>query len=393
MMRSTLTSLVAGGLIAALPAGALGDMTPKQPFELVREMRTLQDETTQGNAEAHIQQRRLSAQIAQQLVSADPSVWSDPKNVRAAVIYTLSGGDPRVLKALFGVRSLPGVEERLLNGALAYGQGRTADAAELLAAIDARSLEPNLGAHVALVQSALLAAKDARKAIALLGDARLMAPGTLVEDAALRRQTFAVADTGDVDAFDALASHYMRRFAHSIYAGGFRDQFAVEVASERYGQSQERLAKLEAMLERLDVAVRRQCYLLIAHQAVIKGRVELARLVTRRAVALASADSIEAARAKVYEAAILIVTDDYDRGLEALRRIERSKLEERDAELADVAMAVASEVRRPAEPGETIPAADAGKNDGTTPAADTLKSVERAQQALARVDALLSGVP
>ena len=69
-----------------------------QPFELVRALRTLQDRATQGDGGAHAQQRRLSSQIAEQLLTADASVWTDPKNVRAVVVYALSGGEPRVLK-------------------------------------------------------------------------------------------------------------------------------------------------------------------------------------------------------------------------------------------------------------------------------------------------------
>ena len=210
-------------------------------------------------------------------MAADPSVWGDPTNVRAVVMYVLSGGEPRVLKGLFGRRSLPGVDEKLLNGALAYSEGRDADAAELLAAVDVRTLERNLGAHVALAQAVLLVAKDPKKAIALLDDARLLSPGTIIEEAALRRQASAVAAAGDTSAYNTLASHYLRRFPNSVYANSFREQFAVEVAGDRYGQAPEQLAKLEAMLDGLDVASRRQSYLLIAHQAVTGGRVELAR--------------------------------------------------------------------------------------------------------------------
>lgn len=383
MMRKRCILVLAFGVAMALSTPIAAEVG-QQPYEMVRALRALQDRAAQGDGSAHAEQRRWNAQIAEHLIAADPSVWDDPKNVRAAVVYALSGGEPRVLKALFKRRKLPGVDEKLLNGALAYSEGRDTDARELLADVDVRALEPSLGAHVALVQSTLLAAKDPKRALALLDEARLLSPGTLIEEAALRRQASVVATTGDMTAYNTLASHYMRRFPNSIYAKGFREQFAMEVASERYGHAPEQLARLETTLARLDVTSRRHAYLHIAHHAVIGGRVELARLAARHAVALTSEGSVEHTRSRIYEAAILIVTDDHDTGLAVLTSVDRSKLDEGDAELLDAAMSVVAEVRRPLLDADVL-AATAGIGDVPVP-----KAVELARKVIARVDMLLN---
>lgn len=251
MRRLASTVLLSFASLLALPAGTtLCQEAAKQPFELVRSLRALQDRIAQGDTAAHAAQRKLVAEIAEEMVAANATVWSDPRNARAAIIYALSGGEPRVLKPLFRVRALPGIDDKLLNGALAYSEGRNAEAAELLANIDPRALDPSLGGHVALVRSTLVAGKDAAKAIPLLDDARLLAPGTLVEEAALRRQTFLVAVAGDRDGFEMLASQYMRRFPNSVYAGSFREQYAMEITGERYAA--ERLPRLEATLRELE---------------------------------------------------------------------------------------------------------------------------------------------
>jgi chemotaxis protein MotC len=385
-MRSAFRILLVACAAAAPMSAAAQGQDAQQPFELIRSLRVLQDRAAQGDSAAYPRQRQLSAQIAEQMIAANPSVWDDPTNVRAVVMYVLSGGEPRVLKGLFGRRSLPGVDEKLLNGALAYSEGRDADAAELLGAVDVRTLERNLGAHVALAQAVLLVAKDPKKAIALLDDARLLSPGTLIEEAALRRQASVVAAAGDTSAYNTLASHYLRRFPNSVYATSFREQFAAEVASDRYGQAPEQLAKLEAMLDGLDVVSRRQSYLLIAHQAVTGGRVELARLAARHAVALTTEGSAEHTRSRIYEAAILIITQDHDMGLAVLQSIDRSTLADSDAELLDAAMAVAGEVRRPLLISEP-PVAFAEGPETPLP-----KSVELARKVMARVDMLLNEV-
>lgn len=390
MRRIWQATLIIGICLAPMPQ-ARGDDTVKQPYELVRGLNALQDESTRGNAEAHVRQRQLISLLAQQLVSADAEAWKDPKNVKAAVVYALSGGEPRVLKSLFALRQLPGVDEKLLNAALAYSEGRNVDALELLNHIDARTLDPGLGARVALVHSGLMAIKDPKGAVALLDEARLLAPGTVVEDAALRRQAFVVAGLGDFDAFEMLASQYMRRFPNSIYANAFREQFANEVASDKYGQDAERLRRLEAMLEGIDVANRRQCYLLIAQEAVTRGRVELARLAARHAVRLTVDDGVNHARSRVYEAATLVVTEDYESGVAALMSIDKTGLDPRDVELLQAAFAVAEEVRRPPSAHEvTVSSPDsmpAAKNELVP---EKLKAVELAQKVVARVDAILA---
>ena len=83
---------------------------------------------------------------------------------------------------------------------------------------------------MALVQSALLAQSDFKAAIERLDEVRLLMPGTLVEEAALRREIFLVGQVDDFDKFESLAMQYFRRYRHSIYAGTFRQRFSLAVA-------------------------------------------------------------------------------------------------------------------------------------------------------------------
>lgn len=384
-------------LLAALTGPALAQDGRAQPFELVRSLRTLQDRIAYGDAEAYAAQKPLIARIANELTAADPSVWDDPRNARAAVIYALSGGEPRALKPLFRVRKLSGIDDKLLNGALAYCGGHNADAAELLGGVAPRSLEPTLGAQVALVRATLASAKEPAKAITLLDDARLLAPGTLIEEAALRQQTFLVAAAGDTERFDALASQYMRRFPSSIYAKSFREQYAAEMARERF--STERMTRLEAALGGMDAPNRRQFSLSIAREGVLKGRFALAKFAAEKALGLIDEDNSDRARARLYEAAAVIVTEDAGQGLSSLDTVDRSKLDQYDAELLDAVAGIAREVaRRPQELAsadlESPPPPPTGGRrvrDAERMAA-TIKTTKTVRQALAKVDAMLGEV-
>ncbi len=215
---------------------------------------------------------------------------------------------------------------------------------------------------------------------------RLLAPGTIIEEAALRRQIALLAATADVDRFEMLATHYLRRFPNSVYAGGFRQKFALAFAANTNAADAERLARLTSMLGGVGAAERGEVYLMIAGEALVKGKADLARLAASNAVALAKEDSDEKERARLYEGAALIVTDDFDRGIEVLSAMERGKLGEPERVLLDAALSIAGQIRRmPAEPEvDSAPPADNAK--GTDPD----QVLERAQKALARVDQMLS---
>jgi chemotaxis protein MotC len=363
--------------VALLPAH--GQEAAREPADLIRSLQTMQDEIARGSTSAHLSQRALIAQIAEQLALAKPEVWKEPKNARAAVTFVLSGGDPRILKRLSELGIPPGIDEKLVQGALAYGEGRNAEAIDLLVRINARSLDPGIAGHLALVQAELIAIKDARKALASLDEARLLSPGTLIEEAALRRQISLVAAAKDFDRFDMLAANYLRRFARSVYAASFRQQFATDVAGRDAG-SAGRMAKLAGALEAVDAPDRRDIYLLIAREALIRGKFELARLAGGNAVRLAEEASPERSRAMLYEAAAFVVGGDMETGMSALQAMDKAELDEEDAELLEAARSVAAEVRRP-------PAASQALADTPIP-----KAVEAARQSMARVDQLIEGV-
>ena len=99
--------------------------------------------------------------------------------------------------------------------------------------IDARTLAPSLGGYIALAQSALAAKEDPRRAMRLLDEARLLAGGTLVEEAALRRTVFLADETSDLSRFVASSSQYLRRYQRSVYAENFRRRFGEAVT--RFG--------------------------------------------------------------------------------------------------------------------------------------------------------------
>ncbi len=122
-MRALSLSLLL--LLATPPAVAqTTNGSDKKPFELVRELQIFQDQAVMKSKNARAQQTDFIAKVAKQLTNFDASAWADRRNARAAVIYVLSGGDPRVLSKLLGSGAAFGVDDQLVKGALAYGERR-----------------------------------------------------------------------------------------------------------------------------------------------------------------------------------------------------------------------------------------------------------------------------
>ncbi|MGO8078035.1 chemotaxis protein, partial [Rhizobium leguminosarum] len=67
----------------------------------------------------------------------------------------------------------------------------------------------------------VLIATKPTEALDLYDKARLAAPGTIVEEAALRRSVAICVDNGMLDRGMAYSQRYVRRFLHSPYASQF----------------------------------------------------------------------------------------------------------------------------------------------------------------------------
>jgi chemotaxis protein MotC len=383
--------MVAIFLIFGASAPVLAADEGTAPYEVVRELRIFQDRAVLRARETPAQQRKEFEKIGTKLAKFDPGVWTEPKNARAIVIFVLSGGDPHLLRKLIDKGVAFGIDKQLVLAALAYAERRDDDAIKLLEGMDLNSLDKSIAGHIALVHALLIEKKDPPKSLALLDMARILSSGTVVEEAALRRQTIMEAKAQKFDAFETLASQYFRRFPKSIFASSFRRQFAEEVVAPLYGSDAKRLSRLESMFRGLGESDRHKVCLLIAEEGIAKGNVAMVRFAAESA-ALKSA-SPDALRIQLYAAAALVVTEKSEEGLVMLRTINRSMLGARDQAVLDAALAVVREVRRPPRPvssADAEPEAEAKASPEGGPSGPPASSrLARAEEMLAGVDKLL----
>lgn len=365
------------------------------PVQMLRTLQLMQDQIAIGSTEAHMGQRGLLTILDNRFMDLPPEVWEDGKNIRAAIAFVLSGGNPQILRKLLelGNPAIPIEDRSFVEGTLAYVEGREEESKGKLLSVNVQSLPPMLGAQLALVQSALVVRTDPKKSSDLLDFVRLQAPGTLLEEGALRRQVFVASQTGDVKKFLALSSGYLRRYRHSIYAGNFRQRLASALTRIDFGRDQGLFEGVVEMLMDLEPDARRDIYLLAARSSIEQGKTHSARMLAEKAKELSEGDVVSAARAKLYRAAAMIVSPEtIGMAVEDLKGIDRTKLEASDAMLLDSALSMAGHIR--VMPGDKTadkssrpspPPSDVNKQQ----APEQLQAVLKAQDALSRIDKLI----
>ena len=357
---------------------------PGEPYELVRALQAVQDGIANGDTAAHGSHVALIRQIGEKFLAADPAVWSNPQNGQAVVIYLLSGGAPQIVRKL--PRDKMNVDEHLFNGALAYVEGRQEEAREQLKDVKPRTLPSGLGGQVALVQGALFARAEASFAIERLDDARLLLPGTLVEEAALRREILLVGQAEDFDKFEFLTLAYLRHYRNSVYAGDFWQRFSTGLTQSSLALDGRRFARIAALLEQIDRASRLKLYLVIARAAMLRGQLSVTRLAGERALTLSADASTERERAHFFRGVSRALTDEYDGGLAELKAIDRSKLPERDVPLLNATVQLALDIRKPLPGG--ITAAKPPATPARLDLASSTVTLARAQKQLGELELL-----
>lgn len=344
-------ALLAGATAGARSQDAGGGPLP---YELVRSLQSLQEQVAQGNSHATVAQRSLLARMDVGFIQMPPDVWQDPRNARAAVIHLLSGGHPDVMRYLLTLDPAPVIDRKLMEASLAYIEGREDEMRDLLEDIDPLDLPSGLGGHVALVKAASYLRSDPARARELLQVASLLMPGTLVEEAALRREVFVAGIMGDVDHFRVLSTRYLRRFSNSIYAGDFRRRFALAIDTLGFVKSEDKFALIVPVLHEFDADSRRGLYMRLARSALLAGHLNVARKSTEEAMILAVEGTREREILKVYSAATRLEPEMISENRDLLWSIDKSALSYEDLALLDGVYTVLNSVRHFPEPPDNV---------------------------------------
>ena len=329
-----------------LAASAHGrDPDDLAPYKMIRSLQYVQDSVVLGDHSAMEMQRFLLSTIDERLRTADPSIYADPRNVDAALVYAMSGGNPETLELLTRKDVAGHFDPRITDAVRIYLGGRGSTNAKTLAEIFPEYRNLAIGPYLALVSANSVLRKDPKLALNYFDWARLSAPGTIVEEAALRRSIHVAEQNGMVDKGITYSSLYARRFLHSPYASQFADLF-VRLAVENFEEIGE--ATIPEILSFMDRPRRREVYLRMARLSAISGKDRLATLAADRAQALSGeGEEVPKTLADLYSGLASISSSNVGEAMEKLIAIPDADLSAKDRALKEAARAVAEEVLRP----------------------------------------------
>jgi chemotaxis protein MotC len=374
-MHAVLFSL----MLLCAPACAQ-DAGPLSLSQMLRDWRRQHDHAVSGDIHAGQAAHALSGSLARGFSALEATAATGPEKIAAAA-FVLEGGDAGAVKHILTVPAP--MQEPLAEGVLAYGERDFGKAAKLLLPISARDQHPVIAAPLALVQAVLAFTASPQSVPHLLREARLLAPGTFVEEAALRRQAFAALESGQTGQREQMVTVYLRRFPQSVHAAPFVLKFAqLSVVSDAmHGEAM--FAALAPSVAALGPEREREFYLAIACASVLAGNTSVAVNAAQNALKRLPAGGLGALRAHLYEAAAAVVTSRRDEVAARLRAIDRGRLPQEDAALLDAALAIAEAIASP-------PSASAATPDSPRQFAAP-GVIDVARRSLADADAYLSG--
>jgi chemotaxis protein MotC len=379
----------------ALALAALALLAPAAAFadalnltEMANDLQRLQFQIAQGDKAAYAAQFIQLKTIGAAIATAKPETWKDKGAADSLVIYILSGGPLADVVSLLKGDAIVESERSLARGALAYATNHEADAIDLLGKADLGALDARLAGQVAFAHSVLETKRDPKTATELLDWSRLLAPGGLVEEAALRREITLLAEAKDVRRVAMLTRQYSTRFAASLYAAEFFHELAGAIARLGLADDPLNYQLLSNAAAALPPDARQDFLLTLAKSEVVNARFDAASGAATEAFRGARADTPDAARARLYLAASRIFSDGYDAAAADLQSLAASKLDPTDANLLAAARRVAAELRiAPDAAGVDAEEPSPGEGDKDKADAPAL-TIKRAQDALKRTSAL-----
>lgn len=288
---------------------------------------------------------RVLGHIAGQLRQARPEVWDKPANAYAIFIYLLNGGNPDVVRGIIATLKPDQIDPKLIAGSLAYADGDALRTVENFQQLPS-NMPSELIASIYLVTASQLASIDAITALTRLDYIRLNAPGTLLEEAALRRGLTIAAGLGDTDKVRTFARNYLQRFELSPYSEDFFRQLVDALLKLRNKISDD---DVEEMASLAWPGARLPFYLRIARGSIVSGDLSRARFASEHAAALATSLKADDTQAKLYLAVSNVGSDKTGEAGRILSNLPKDRLHGRDIKLLEAATAMAGRIMQQPE--------------------------------------------
>jgi len=306
--------------------------TSTQSLASLHKLQAIQDSLAHGDKSALDSQTRLLSELGAQLKMSDEAFLEERQNFYTTLLYLIYGGDPEHVQHLLKNGPDSETDRQLIEGVLAYAEGREMDFHAALGGenLDDRTWSHALRASLYLALTPYMARKNPQLAEARLDYIRLVAPGSLFEEAALRRQIKIAAMREDKNKIATFVRHYTARFANSPYMRDFWAEVMEAISAMQPILTQE---ETETLLTPMPEKLRLIAHLQFARLALIDGRLEQAIWNAQAAEVLAYNQGENVTLARFYQIAAKAPTIEANQALVSLQEMTPENLPERDRAL------------------------------------------------------------
>lgn len=204
-------------LAASLFSTSAHAADPIKVDSLLLSLLQVQDRIARGDAAALPLQKHLMTLLDAGISESGAVADMTPAEFRALITFGIIGSSTSsVVEALREVQE-PKPKLRLARAVIDYRERKRNQATKRFSRIDTSKLDRRLVPFVAFAKGNLYSRTAPRRAIKQYNLVRLEAPGTLLEEASLRRLMALHASFGNGKAFTRMAKQYARRFINSPY--------------------------------------------------------------------------------------------------------------------------------------------------------------------------------
>ena len=267
-------------IVAWTTLSAVATAQQREPYVLYRQVQDDSDKAAYGASAIDGESENVVERFIASVNSARVD-WSDDRNKNSLVMFLLTGGDARTVSSAVADASKDEKGSSLIEKSLAFATSDRHAKPEEFAAIDPKLVSPEIAGAVAFAEARQLVGYDRSRAVEKLTVATILAPGGLIEEAALRQQLFLLDKKTEIERVERIAYRYLGRFPKSRYAENFLQRFrrlVEDIWADREGAT--RLDLIE-MVDGLPPEVRSDIIMRMARSSLVRGDHDGAQIAVR----------------------------------------------------------------------------------------------------------------
>ena len=268
------------------------------PETLLRALHQVQENLAFGDPTAAAAQTEIFARLKNELTKPVSEIDALTIWERTAIGFALSGGDAAASKAILSRIDGKSRYFELGQAVKLYISGEVDEAARRLATIDPPVLAGGLTPYTMMALGTATLDTDADTARRSFEAVALEAPGTLLEEVALRRLLALSMRSDDNSTFDRVSNLYLRRYLSSPFAAQFIDTYAT--GASRF-LSPDEVAKALKVIAQQPSANRRALTAALLTTCAVNGQLDMLRqILNEGTVGITDEGEPLAAKLKLY---------------------------------------------------------------------------------------------